>query len=249
MKSIKQGFELAKKTGKPIVIDLYADWCSYCKVLENEIFPSTPVTKELEKFIPVRLNGEEFPNLMSRYEVKGYPTILFLDKNGNFIDKLTGLPSKEMVLSKLKIVYEKKDIEGILLANHKKDPDGVEINYKLGIYYYQSGDIQKSEKYFLTSVNSKKIEAPDKRYNSNYNLCLIQIEKEMYLDAVNCWTKYLETYPPPKGDERSARYYRGLSLSKLQRIKEAKEDLVKAKELAGNVEEKKQITKVLNSLK
>lgn len=249
LKSIKQGFDLAKKTGKPLIIDLYADWCTYCKVLENEIFPSGPVAKELEKFISVRLNGEEFPNLMKRYEVKGYPTILFLDKNGNYIDKLTGLPSAEMIITKLQDVYQKRDIEGLLIEAHKNDPEGVGTNYKLGVYYYQSGDLKKSENYFQVSVNSKKKDSPDKRHDSNFNLCVIQVEKENYPESVTCWTKYLEAYPAPKGDESSARYFRGLSFSKIRRIQEAKADLLKAKELTGNPREKEQVQNLLNTLK
>ncbi|MCE9500930.1 MAG: hypothetical protein K8R21_10595, partial [Leptospira sp.] len=190
----------------------------------------------------------EFPNLMNKFDVKGYPTILFLDKNGNFIDKLTGLPTKEMVLQKIRESYEKRDIEGILIARLKTDPEGVLTNYKLGVYYYQSGDLEKAAKHFLVSYNSPGKENPEKRHDSIYNLCLIRMDNENFSDAIVWWTRYLNSYPPGTGDHASALYFRGIAYSKTGKIKEAKTDLLKAKELTSDPSEKLNIQKEIDKI-
>ena len=248
LSSIKKGLELARESNRPLIVDLYADWCTYCKVLENDIFPSSLVAKELDKFVAVRINGEEFPNLMNKFDIRGYPTILFLDKNGNYIDKLTGLPTKDMVLQKIKDSYEKRDIEEILITRHKADPQGVLTNYKLGVYYYQTGDLKKAGEYFLNSYNSPGKESADKRHDSMYNICLINMDTENFSEAIVWWTKYMTTYPTGNGDHSSARYFRGIAYGKTGKAKEAKEDLIKAKELTSDPIERKNIQKEIDKL-
>ncbi|PKA02601.1 thioredoxin family protein, partial [Leptospira ellisii] len=55
-KSVKTAFEKAKMDGKPIFIDVYADWCAYCKTLKNEIYPAKEVQNELSKFVTLSLD-------------------------------------------------------------------------------------------------------------------------------------------------------------------------------------------------
>jgi len=40
IEDLDQGFSTAKKEGKPSVLLLYADWCSWCKKLLTEVIPT-----------------------------------------------------------------------------------------------------------------------------------------------------------------------------------------------------------------
>lgn len=61
--SVEAAFNKAKKEGKPIFIDVYADWCGYCKTLKKEIYPRKEVKQELSRFVLLSLDGDRFPNL------------------------------------------------------------------------------------------------------------------------------------------------------------------------------------------
>ncbi|RYG42475.1 thioredoxin family protein [bacterium] len=93
-----QALKLSKKTGKPILVDFTgSDWCGWCIRLDKEVF-STPEFKAWAKK-KVILLSLDFPDakpqsaalkkqndsLARKYQVQGYPTILFLDAKGKKI--------------------------------------------------------------------------------------------------------------------------------------------------------------------
>ena len=227
--SYKKGIEQAKLKNLPVVIDFYTDWCGYCKVLEKKIFPEPEVSKLLENFTTLRINGEENPELAGNFKVSGYPTVLFLDKNGAYLDRIVGLPSSQMMAKKLKEVYDKRNIEDQILLSVKQDPENILNNYKMGIYYFKANQFEKSESYFLKSINSSKTDYPEKKMESLFIIGIIQVQEKKFSQSISIWSKYLNDYPT--GDEFSARYYRGVSYFYQGKYSEAKDDFQRAKSL------------------
>ena len=77
----------------PIFVDVYTDWCAPCKQMEREVFVKPEVGTFFNRhFISYRMNAEkgEGPRLGKTYEVKAYPTWLFLDKTGTLLSRRTG---------------------------------------------------------------------------------------------------------------------------------------------------------------
>lgn len=49
-----------KKEPRPILIDLYTDWCGWCKVMDKETYAKKEVAEYImKKFYPVKLNAEQ----------------------------------------------------------------------------------------------------------------------------------------------------------------------------------------------
>ena len=78
--------EEAKEEQKFVLVDVYTDWCVYCKKLDKEVYTNPAIAKYLaEKFIVVRANaednaqGEAFAN---KFDAHAYPTILVFDYKG-----------------------------------------------------------------------------------------------------------------------------------------------------------------------
>ncbi len=76
----------------PVVVDFYADWCPPCRML-------APILDRLAidfagKIKFVKVNSDEEPQLASRYNVTGLPTIMLVD-GGQTVGQFAGLPQEE----------------------------------------------------------------------------------------------------------------------------------------------------------
>lgn len=89
--------------GKKILIDVYTEWCAYCRRMNTETYADATVQETLNNyFYPVRLNAEsdnfiEFAGeavteqeLALAFGVRGYPTTVILDSDGMAVGKQPG---------------------------------------------------------------------------------------------------------------------------------------------------------------
>ncbi|EMX8402663.1 protein-disulfide reductase DsbD [Yersinia enterocolitica] len=80
---------LAQAKGKPVMLDLYADWCVACKEFEKYTFSDEQVQRQLADTAllqaDVTANSAEHAALLKELNVLGLPTILFFDAQGNEI--------------------------------------------------------------------------------------------------------------------------------------------------------------------
>lgn len=78
--------ELAQAGGRPVLLDVYADWCVSCKEMERETFSDPGVQAELRRFVllkaDVTANDAEDRALQRRFGIPGPPAILFFDAAG-----------------------------------------------------------------------------------------------------------------------------------------------------------------------
>ena len=88
----------AKKENKPIFLDISASWCGYCKRMKANVFTEPEVAKLYNStFINVSVDGEKGDGieLAKKYGVKGYPTFVFINPNGELIMKASGYRAPE----------------------------------------------------------------------------------------------------------------------------------------------------------
>lgn len=78
---------LANARGKPVMLDLYADWCVACKEFEKYTFSDPQVQRALQTTVllqaNVTANSAQDVALLKHLQILGLPTILFFDKEGN----------------------------------------------------------------------------------------------------------------------------------------------------------------------
>ncbi len=116
--TFEQAVEKAKKEKRKIFIDVYTDWCGWCKVMDKSTFSDPEIARILnENFYPVKFNAEQredvvFNGTTFKFVASGrngyhqlaaallnnqlsYPTVVFLDEEFRMIQPLPGYQKPE----------------------------------------------------------------------------------------------------------------------------------------------------------
>jgi thioredoxin-related protein len=91
--SLEEALEKAKKEDKKVFVDVYTSWCAPCKAMVAEVFSDKLVGERMSKdYIAIKIDKEKSPNRkeVSKYNVKGYPTMLILDPRGLELGRIYG---------------------------------------------------------------------------------------------------------------------------------------------------------------
>ena len=101
---LEEQLALAKASGKPVMLDFYADWCVACKEFEKYTFHTPKVEQKLRDFVllqaDVTKNQVQDIELLKRMNVLGLPTIEFWNDKGEHVSnaRLTGFMQAEPFL-------------------------------------------------------------------------------------------------------------------------------------------------------
>jgi len=174
----------AKDNEKVIMIDFYTDWCGWCKVLDQKVYTNENVGKYLnEKCINLKINAEKDEGviLAKKYTVSSYPTIIFLDGEGQELDRIAGFMPAENFLQKSKEIIEGGETFASLQNKITANPDDIESLYKLAEKYAGRNDATNSEKFL------RKILEQDPKNEKGFT---IKAEFELAkIETVNLLTK------------------------------------------------------------
>ena len=96
-------FERAAKEGKFILLDGAAEWCHWCHVMDATTYTDPEVGALLrDRFITIRVNIDEHPDVAERYGDYGWPATILLSSSAQELGKLRGYVPKEELLPTLR---------------------------------------------------------------------------------------------------------------------------------------------------
>lgn len=86
MAQLDEQLAAAKQSGKPVMLDFYADWCVSCVAMDRNVFSQPQIWKQLSGMtllkVDITKNNEFDQALLKRFNVVAPPTILFFNGNG-----------------------------------------------------------------------------------------------------------------------------------------------------------------------
>ena len=82
--SMTAGLAKAKKENKMLVVDVYTDWCYWCKVMDQETYGNAAVIKKMNaNFVAVKFNPEvNGTHLVNGENMSSEQLVRFLNKGG-----------------------------------------------------------------------------------------------------------------------------------------------------------------------
>ena len=118
--SFEEAVELNKKTPKPFLIDVYTDWCGWCKRMDQTTYQNDVLVQYINKnFHTVKLDGEEkkditFKDYTFKFKPNGrrgynefaavlmngklsYPTTIFMNAELQLLDRVPGYLNEKVM--------------------------------------------------------------------------------------------------------------------------------------------------------
>ncbi|HEY2954668.1 MAG TPA: thioredoxin fold domain-containing protein [Candidatus Eisenbacteria bacterium] len=128
-----QGMSEASITRRPILVDVYTEWCGWCKRMDRDVYARDDVRDYLNHhFIVVRLDAESMEEarfgdrtftaraLAQQLRVSGYPTTIFLRSNGEHIANVPGYVPADRFLRMLRYIGEDHIGRGVSWEEYEK---------------------------------------------------------------------------------------------------------------------------------
>ncbi|HTY10531.1 MAG TPA: thioredoxin fold domain-containing protein [Bacteroidota bacterium] len=136
--SFDAGMEEAKASHKKVLVDIYTDWCGWCKKMDSDVYTDPGVKDYLFKnYVIIKMNaegsgkvhykGQEYSpaQLAAAFGVNGYPSTLFMRDNAEPITLLPGYAEAPMFLLVLSFIaedqYQKKQFSDYLKEKGVKE--------------------------------------------------------------------------------------------------------------------------------
>ena len=111
------GLKQSAATNRPVLVDVYTQWCGWCKRMDRDVYSRNDVREYLGKrFVTVRLDAEApdgalydgksytEQSLASFFRVTGYPTTVFLRPSGEHLVNVPGYVPADRFLPLLRYI-------------------------------------------------------------------------------------------------------------------------------------------------
>jgi len=138
----ERAFELARSQGKLLLVDVYADWCGWCKVLEKEVFPDPAFRAVAKDFVLLRIDAEDGGAgslLAAEHRADALPTLLILEPGGARVGEVQGYaPAPEFVARlKSQLAIWDRVLEGYRTTLRSGDSDALR---RTAVDFYERRD-------------------------------------------------------------------------------------------------------------
>ena len=94
----EEAFERARREDLPVLLAISGTWCHWCHVMDETTYSDERVIDLISRrFVAIRVDTDERPDVNARYNAGGWPTTAFLTSDGDVIAKTTYLDPEQMI--------------------------------------------------------------------------------------------------------------------------------------------------------
>ena len=186
--TVSEVLATAKAENKIVMVDVLTEWCKWCIELDNKVYAKKEVSDFANaNLISYKIDAEkgEGVDFAKKYQIKGYPSILFLDGDGNEIDRIYGyVPAKDF-LEMMQDYNKGINTFSYLKTEVEKNPSNIEASLKLADKYSMYSESDKAKELLNKIVEMDGSNAGGKTDDAKFRLILFteKDEKAKQLEA------------------------------------------------------------------
>jgi thioredoxin-related protein len=122
--SVDEAVAEAQKSGRSILVDLWADWCTWCKKLDENVFSTTEFQDYAQRYVLLRVDtedGGEGSRLKQRFRVDSLPTTLIVTADMVKVGELKGYLETGPFIQSLEL---ERAMFSLLIKAYQEDSHG-----------------------------------------------------------------------------------------------------------------------------
>jgi thiol-disulfide isomerase/thioredoxin len=149
----------ARSEKKILLIDFFGIWCPPCNMLDETVFSTKEFAKMKKDYVFLKMDADAASSfeLKSKYNVKGYPTVVLANPQGEEISRIIGSRKAKAFIAEMKNAVRLKSMslnDRIAKAESQKNP---EIAFELAKMYLNQEDFSGSLKYSMLGLKKSSI--------------------------------------------------------------------------------------------
>lgn len=198
---------LARKTGKPLLIDFRADWCAPCREMDKSFWTRADVIETVKNFVPLQVDYDKEPKLNGFFNVRGLPYIAFADFYGSLITFQRGYGSYTFEKFKRNAESLPKNFGEIEkdFAAIEKNPSNPPPLVNIADFYRKNQMPVAAARFYQRALNTSEIKnTTEKRAALTAELGRQYVEAADLYQAAFAFQDYLKLFP--NGTEKETIY-------------------------------------------
>ena len=167
-------------------------------MLEKETFTDPQVVDFLKQnFHAIRLNAEAKGDdeVAKKYNITGYPTVLFLKPDGSEIARFAGhMPAPKFLETTRDFLANKNTLDDYL-ARLAKEPDNAANHYEAGLIFMERGLVDKGNEHFNQILVSDSTDTTGYVPKVKFKIAEATMRKKEYDNAAVLFNEFITNYP------------------------------------------------------
>lgn len=195
----------ARAAKKPIMIDFWADWCSWCHRLDQQTYVDPVVVKLSEQFIALKIDtegGKKNQEIALQYNVATLPTITFITPGGRQILTLKGFQGPGQFPRTMETARDKAVHIMAFEAALDRDPRNAGALFGLGVHLFEQEFYEESRALLARAVSMDGARPVNDRKQARMLIGIIQNYDRKYAEGESVLKDALEIRPVTEYDPK-----------------------------------------------
>jgi thiol-disulfide isomerase/thioredoxin len=199
-KNFEAALKKAKTSGKPIIVDFWAEWCAWCHRLDQSTYVDPWVVRKAQAFVAVKVDTEgsrKEQAIAERYQVRTLPTIVFLSPEGRQLLRVPfqgpGQFPRTLEVA-LQVAQRVMSWEEALARN----PDDPRALFALGTHLFEQEYLDDARELLKKAVERDAGERAEDRRRARMLLAIVEHVSRNFVEAERLVKDALALPPSPE---------------------------------------------------